>query len=102
MDLQIRRKPSQENRSQLKMPMSLNDGQTLFSLPKEGLGGVGTAFGRLRARTFIANRWLAICGQMLAVLFVQFVLGFDLPLAACLWAIAAASWLNVILMLALP
>ncbi|MAK60086.1 MAG: two-component sensor histidine kinase [Ponticaulis sp.] len=84
------------------MNMRLEDDHTLFSLPKEGLGGVGTAFGRLRVRTFVANRWLAISGQTGTVLFTSFGLGVDLPLALCLFAIAASAWLNVLLMLALP
>lgn len=84
------------------MPSRLEDQNTLFSLPREGLGGVGSAFGRLRVRTFVATRWLAIAGQAAAVLFVKFGLGYDLPLGLCLAAIATSSWLNVFLMLALP
>lgn len=84
------------------MTMRLEDDHTLFSLPKEGLGGVGTAFGRLRVRTFVANRWLAIVGQTGTVLFTTFGLGIDLPLALCLFAIAASAWLNVLIMLAFP
>ena len=84
------------------MPDRLDHHETLFSLPKEGLGGVGSAFGRLRVRTFVATRWLAIAGQAISVLFVYFGLGFELPLGLCLGAIAVSSWLNVFLMLALP
>lgn len=84
------------------MVSSIEDHKTLFSLPQEGLGGVGSAFGRLRVRTFIATRWLAILGQAAAVLFVHFVMGYELPLTLCLSAIAASAWLNVLLMLALP
>lgn len=74
----------------------------LFPLPQEGLGGVGSAFGRTRLRTFIATRWLAVIGQLLAIVFVQFALGFDLPMTACLVVIAASAWLNVVLMLVFP
>ncbi|MAI89249.1 ActS/PrrB/RegB family redox-sensitive histidine kinase [Ponticaulis sp.] len=84
------------------MPHRLDGHKTFFSLPKEGLGGVGSAFGRLRVRTFVATRWLAIVGQAIAVLFVHFGLGFTLPLGLCLAAIALSAWLNVFLMLAFP
>ena len=84
------------------MPLSLDDGSTIFALPKEGLGRVGTAFGRLRVRTFVANRWIAIFGQTATVLFVEFGLRYSLSLSLCLWAIAASAWLNVLLSVALP
>lgn len=84
------------------MAEHLDDHQTLFSLPKEGLGGVGSAFGRLRVRTFVATRWLAIAGQAGAVLFVHFIVGAKLPMALCLGAIAVSAWLNIFLQLALP
>jgi two-component system sensor histidine kinase RegB len=84
------------------MSETLDDNQTLFSLPKEGLGGVGSAFGRLRVRTFISTRWLAIMGQAAAVLFVHFFIGAKLPMALCLGAIAVSAWLNIFLQLALP
>eukprot|EP00439_Symbiodinium_sp_Y106_P088235 s1_g771.t1 len=44
-------------------------------------------------------RWLAVAGQLAAVLFVYFVLQFPLPLGFCLAAIAASAWLNVFLSL---
>jgi two-component system sensor histidine kinase RegB len=64
----------------------------------ETLRNVGSAFGRTRLRTLVSLRWMAIAGQALAVLFVNYVLGFELPLVACLAAIAASAWLNVALM----
>ncbi len=36
------------------------------------------------------------------MLFVNYVLGFELPLAACLAAIGASAWLNVALMAVFP
>lgn len=69
----------------------------IFTLAPEGLGSAQSALGRTRLRTFIALRWLAVAGQTGAVLFVAFVLRFDLPLAACLAIIAASAWLNVFL-----
>jgi len=71
--------------------------EALFSLAPEGLGGVGSAIGRTRLRTYIALRWIAVAGQSAAVLFVALYLGFDLPLATCLGLIAASAWLNVFL-----
>ncbi|HPF22603.1 MAG TPA: ActS/PrrB/RegB family redox-sensitive histidine kinase [Hyphomonas sp.] len=69
----------------------------IFALAPEGLGSAQSALGRTRLRTFITLRWLAVAGQTAAVLFVAFVLHFDLPLAACLAIIAASAWLNVFL-----
>jgi len=66
------------------------------------LGSVRSAFGRTRLRTLVSLRWMAIAGQAAAVLFVHYVLGFELPLVACLAAIAASAWLNVALMAVLP
>ncbi|MEM5515957.1 ActS/PrrB/RegB family redox-sensitive histidine kinase [Henriciella sp. AS95] len=71
--------------------------QALYSLLPTGLAGVDAARGRARLRTLVTLRWLAVLGQTLAVLFVQFRLGFDLPLAWCLTTIAASAWLNVFL-----
>ncbi len=72
------------------------------SLASETLKGVGSAFGRVRQRTLITLRWTAIVGQAAAVLFVYFGLGFELPLALCLGAVAASAWLNVFLMAFFP
>ena len=73
-----------------------------LNLMPEGLAGVGSVFGRTRLRTMVALRWMAVLGQTAAVLFVQFVMGFELPLAACLAAIAVSAWLNIFLTAALP
>lgn len=69
---------------------------------REALKGVRSAFGRTRLRTLISLRWMAITGQVGALLFVQFGLRFDLPLAACLAAVGASAWLNVALMAVFP
>ena len=66
------------------------------------LRSVRSAFGRTRLRTLVSLRWMAIAGQAAAVLFVHYGLGFDLPLVACLAAIAASAWLNVALIAVLP
>jgi two-component system, sensor histidine kinase RegB len=69
----------------------------VFTLAPEGLGSAQSALGRTRLRTFITLRWLAVAGQTAAVLFVAFVLGFEVPLALSLAIIAASAWLNVFL-----
>lgn len=74
--------------------------EALFTLAPEGLGSAQSALGRTRLRTFITLRWLAVAGQTIAVLFVAFVLKFELPLALCLSIIAASAWLNVFLTVA--
>jgi len=54
----------------------------------------------VRARTLVLLRWMAVGGQSATVLFVQFFLGFDVELAACLAVIAASAWLNTFLSVA--
>ncbi len=68
----------------------------IFAIPpineQQGLG-------LLRLRTLVRLRWLAVIGQSIAVLGVQFILGFKLPLALCLAMIALSAWLNIFLTL---
>jgi two-component system sensor histidine kinase RegB len=54
---------------------------------------------RLRVDTLVRLRWLAVFGQLTAVLFVHFVLGFPIPFGLCLLFIASSAWLNVVLRL---
>lgn len=56
---------------------------------------------RLRVDTLIRLRWLAVGGQLAALLVVRYGLGFPLPLALCLIAVGASAALNVGLRLAL-
>ena len=58
--------------------------------------------GRLRSRTLVGSRWLALIGQMATVLIVHFSLKFELPLMLCNLAIGANAALNLILSSALP
>lgn len=60
------------------------------------------SFGRLRLRTLVSLRWLAVVGQVFTVAFVAFKMGYDLPLAACFTAIACSAWLNIILTFSFP
>lgn len=52
---------------------------------------------RLRLHTIVRLRWIAVLGQFAAISFVSFVLGFYVPIGACLTVIALSAWLNVFL-----
>ena len=56
----------------------------------------------LRLQTLIYLRWLAVTGQLLAVVFVYFWLGYPLPLVWCIAVIAASAWLNIFLSVRWP
>ena len=88
--------------SQARPPAGLPVTSALDPARAEALRSVGAAFGRTRLRTLVSLRWMAIAGQALAVLFVHYMLGFELPLAACLAAVGASAWLNVALMAVFP
>jgi two-component system sensor histidine kinase RegB len=63
--------------------------------PELRLGQVES--GRVRLQTLVLLRWLAIAGQLVAVLLVSAVLKFPLPLGLCLLAILASASLNIFL-----
>ena len=73
-----------------------------FALAAAGRSSLSAPVGRLRLRTLLALRWLAVIGQTAAVLFVYGVLEYELPLGLCLGAIAASAWLNIFLAFWLP
>ena len=56
----------------------------------------GARQGKLRLRTLVALRWLAIGGQVAAVLVVGLGLGYHVPYALCFSLIALSAWLNVL------
>jgi two-component system sensor histidine kinase RegB len=56
----------------------------------------------LRLETLIRLRWMAISGQLVAVLAVHFGLGFPLPLGSSLAAIAVSGLVNIALRLRYP
>jgi two-component system sensor histidine kinase RegB len=63
-------------------------------------GGLLAAMWRpLRLETLVTLRWLAVGGQTAGVLFVQYGLGFPLPLFACLALIALLGVVNIVLLL---
>lgn len=67
------------------------------------LGLAGTpARERLRLRTLILLRWLAISGQLAALLVVGFGLGFDTALLPCLSLISLSAAFNAMLLVAAP
>jgi len=59
-------------------------------------------FGRLRLRTLIMLRWLAVAGQTMTVLLIHYVVGFELPIGVCLGVIMASAWINTWLTLSVP
>ena len=64
----------------------------------EGSGTIFTHDG-MRLRTTIRLRWLAVAGQTLAILWVYFGFGFDLPIWFCLGFIVLSAWVNIALSL---
>lgn len=51
----------------------------------------------VRVRTLLLLRWLALLGQLGAIVFVSLLLGFDMPTVACLALVAVSAWSNVFL-----
>ena len=61
-----------------------------------------TATSRVRRRTLILLRWLAVIGQTISVLFVRFVIDVDFPLLLAFAAISMSAGLNIVLALTRP
>ena len=55
------------------------------------------ATSRVRVRTLVLLRWLAIVGQTIAVLFVRYWLNVDFPIDWALFAIGVSIVVNVVL-----
>lgn len=51
----------------------------------------------VRVRTLLLLRWLAILGQLAAILVVSFALGFTMPTTACMGLVVLSAWTNVLL-----
>lgn len=49
----------------------------------------------MRLETLVLLRWLAIGGQIIAVMFVQFGLGYNLPLVPCMLLVGLSMLINV-------
>lgn len=60
---------------------------------------LGRSARRLRVETLVRLRWLAVSGQLAALLVVHYSLGFPLPLGSCFIVIAASGMLNIFLRL---
>lgn len=87
------------------MPMaeSMADAQhELTRLPAAERLGLNGDASRLRLQTTIRLRWFAVVGQVIAVMFVYYGLGFHLPMGWCLLLIAASAWLNILLRIWFP
>ncbi len=70
---------------------------------KEFYAGSGnTAQLGLRAQTLVRLRWLAILGQLAALLLVRFEFGFALPFWPALMLVLFSVWLNIVLLLRFP
>jgi two-component system sensor histidine kinase RegB len=61
--------------------------------------GTGRRSGRLRARTLITLRWLALAGQASVVLLVGKGLGYPIAYLPCFLIIGLGVWLNLLLTL---
>ncbi|MEM7427342.1 MAG: ActS/PrrB/RegB family redox-sensitive histidine kinase [Pseudomonadota bacterium] len=53
--------------------------------------------GGLRLLTLIRLRWMAVFGQLSAILVVYFIFEWPLPFSLCMAAIALSAWLNIFL-----
>lgn len=73
-------------------------GEEMPMRPAEWSGTLG----RVRLRTLVLIRWLAIAGQLVTLMAVQFGFGFELPLNPALAAIGASAVLNLVLTLYRP
>jgi two-component system sensor histidine kinase RegB len=71
--------------------------QLLFRKGRDGRVLVDSVDSRLRIYTIVRLRWIAVLGQLVAILAVSFGLGFSLPIGMCLIVIAISAWLNVFL-----
>ena len=61
-----------------------------------------SVFGRVRLRTLIVLRWLAVAGQTLSLLIVHYGFGFDFPFVPALGIVAASAIVNLWLSWTLP
>jgi two-component system sensor histidine kinase RegB len=71
------------------------------ALPPQGLPPLPPV-GRVRLRTLVVVRWIAVFGQACAVLGVHYGLGYQLPIGAAMGAVAVSAILNAVLMLDRP
>ncbi len=70
-----------------------------MSPAEPGLAAAGVLVGRVRLRTLVLLRWVAVAGQATTVLGVALVLGHALPLETCLALIGLSVVVNLALSL---
>lgn len=79
---------------------------TLLDRLRERLGphlsAANEPAGRVRLQTLVLLRWIAIIGQLLAILFVHFGLNFKLPLLPALGVVGISAMLNILLFVVYP
>jgi len=56
----------------------------------------------VRLRTLVTLRWMAIAGQVVALLVASYGMGFQLPLATCALLISASASVNIVALLIYP
>lgn len=64
-------------------------------LPADAALLQATQAGRVNARTLIAIRWIAIAGQLLTLVTVEYLLSFELPILHAMAAVLASVAMNV-------
>ena len=74
---------------------------TAFATPVFGAPHHDRSFG-LRLDTMIRLRWLAVSGQIAALVVVSLLLGFPLPISACLGLVILSAAVNLVLRLKYP
>ncbi|MEO1197619.1 MAG: ActS/PrrB/RegB family redox-sensitive histidine kinase [Pseudomonadota bacterium] len=57
---------------------------------------------QIRLQTLIRLRWIAVAGQTITLLWVNDVLGFPVPIAACLAIVLCSACLNIVLTVRFP
>ena len=68
-----------------------------LGVPPLQAGSPSVRPGRLRSRTLITQRWLALIGQTLALIVVGRGLGFTVPYLPCAVVIGVGIWLNLLI-----
>jgi len=63
---------------------------------------VGAVASRLRLMTIVWLRWIAVLGQLTAVLVIWLVMQFPMPVGYCLGFVALSAWVNVALAVKYP
>ena len=76
-------------------PGSLSDAPVSETLNNGFTSVAANPRGRVRLRTLVLTRWVAVAGQATALLVVHFILGFELPIVAAMIAVGASALVNL-------